>query len=199
MPDEILEDLETAVAAAANTFNGRGSTVKERELEMALETALWALDRKPRRQAVIRLEQAWWGRVGGVDLALEDSGGMILIELKWDPQTLAACAWDSIKLAAALQAGEGTRAFLVAGSPLLDGLRGDELLEDTETRPAKLRRRYFKEFDFWKGDVKNHPLLAPAGWRTQLIQTATFNFKAAPWRIRLAEISVTNDQLAPFE
>jgi hypothetical protein len=40
--------------------------------------------------------------VGGVDLAIRDDDSLALIELKWDRRTLAACAWDAMKLAAAL-------------------------------------------------------------------------------------------------
>jgi hypothetical protein len=39
--DQVAEDLVAAVDAAAATFAGRGSVIKERELGMAIETALW--------------------------------------------------------------------------------------------------------------------------------------------------------------
>jgi hypothetical protein len=66
-----------------------------------------AVGSEPLRQVPLRLQDAWSGQVGGVDLALDDGeGSLTLIELKWDPNTLAACAWDSMKLAA-LQAGQG--------------------------------------------------------------------------------------------
>ena len=197
MPDEVLHDLCKAVDAVASTFDGRGSAIKERELEMALETALWALGREPRRQLRILLKDAWNGQVGGVDLALDADSAPILIELKWDPGTLAACAWDSMKLAAALQSAEGKRAFLIAGSPASERLQGDELLEDADVGPVDLRRRYAEKFDFWRGDVKNHPHSAPAGWRTRLHHSVDLSFKDAPWRIRLAELELTNAELIP--
>lgn len=147
MSEDIADALTIATDAAAATFNGRGSVVKERELEMALETALWALGHEPQCQVRVHLREAWFGRVGGVDLAVHRTDGLSLIELKWDPKTLAACAWDSVKLAAALQFGEGSRAFLIAGSPVVDGLRSDDLIDDAEVRPQELRRRYGNEFD----------------------------------------------------
>lgn len=199
MPDKLLNDLIVAVDAAAETFHGRGSQIKERELEMALETALWALRREPRRQLPIHLDQAWSGRVGGVDLAIAVPEGTQLIELKWDPETLAACAWDSVKLAAALQAGEGKRAFLIAGSPASGPLRGDELLESGEGELTVLKKRYQKDFDFWRTDVNNHPLFAPASWRIQLRSSASFEFKGEPWQLRLAELELTGSELVPFE
>ena len=199
MDDAVVNDLISAVDAAAGTFDGRGSVLKERELEMAMETALRALGREPLCQVTMRLERAWSGRVGGVDLALDGPDGLGLVELKWDPKTLAACAWDSVKLAAALEAGEGRRAFLAAGSPLVDDLRGNELLEDSIIRPDELRSRYEKEFDFWKGDVKNHPVLVPAAWRIGFLYAAKFRFEGSPWQIRLAEVSLTDAELVPFE
>lgn len=197
--EDFADALRIATDAAAATFNGRGSVIKERELEMALEAALWALGHEPRCQVRVHLQEAWSGRVGGVDLAVRGADGLSLIELKWDPKTLAACAWDSVKLAAALHSGEGNRAFLVAGSPVVDGLRGDELLDDAEVHPAELRSRYAKEFDFWKGDVENHPVLAPAGWSVRPLHSAALSFKGQPWRIRLAELNLTSDALIPFE
>jgi len=183
----------------AATFNGRGSQIKERELEMALETALRALGREPKRQLSIKLEDAWAGRVGGVDLALDSPDGLILIELKWDPITLAACAWDSIKLAAALQAKRGQRGFLIAGAPISEGMPGNELLNDREVEPLDLRRRYATDFDRWKADVKNHPRHAPTKWRTRLRHSECLEFKGVPWRIRLTEIELTDSDLTPFE
>lgn len=199
MNEDVADTLRIATDAAAATFNDRGSVIKERELEMALETALWALGHEPQCQIRVHLHEAWSGRVGGVDLAIQGPDGLSLIELKWDPKTLAACAWDSVKLAAALRSGEGSRAFLIAGSPVLDGLRGDELLDDGEVRPQELRRRYANEFDFWKRDVKNHPVLAPASWRIEAIHAAPLRYKEAPWRIRVAELFLTSDELVPFE
>lgn len=85
---------------------------------MVTESALRAIELEPRRQIRLQLEEAWSGQGGGVDLGFDDAkGNRILIELKWDPNTLAACAWDSMKLAAALQAEQGDRAFLVAEAP----------------------------------------------------------------------------------
>lgn len=199
MPDDLLDDLITAVDAAAATCDGRGSQIKERELEMALEAALWALGREPRRQVTLRLGEAWSGNVGGVDLALESADRLDLIELKWDAETLAACAWDSVKLAVALQAGETDRAFLIAGSPANASLRGYELLEDGDVEPVGLRRRYAKEFDFWRTDVKNHPLLTPASWRIRLRHDEPLVYKEAPWRLRFAELELSAGERVPFE
>ena len=201
MPNQVLDLLRNAVDAAAATFNGRGSEIRERELEMAIEAALLALGSKPLRQVRLRLEEAWSGRVGGVDLGLNSrDGSLALIELKWDSSSLAACAWDSMKLAAALQAGEGQRAFLVAGSPSSEGgVRGDELLDEGAVTPAELRQNYASEFDYWKTDVNNHPKRAPAGWQVLRPHSAPLEFKQAPWRIRLAELRLTSSELVPVE
>ena len=199
MSEDIADALTIATDAAAATFNGRGSVIKERELEMALETALWTLGHEPQCQLRVHLKEAWSGRAGGVDLAAQDAADLSLIELKWDPKTLAACVWDSVKLAAALQSGEGSRAFLIAGSPVVNGLRGHELLDDAEVRPQELRRRYADEFDFWKRDVENHPVLAPASWRIEAVHAAPLRYKDAPWRIRVAELFLTSSDLVPFE
>lgn len=199
MADDVVGDLIGAVDAAAATFDGRGSQIKERELEMSLETALWALGREPSCQHRVRLERAWSGRVGGVDVAFASNGNLILVELKWDAATIAACAWDQIKLANTLQGGEGSRAFLIAGSSVSSDLRGDELLEDASVEPVALRNRYAKEFDYWKADVKNHPRFAPAGWRTHCRHTASLEHKGVPWRIRLAELELTDSELVVIE
>jgi hypothetical protein len=199
MSDQLLEDLAKAIDAAGATFNGRGSEIKERELEMALETALWARGRESHRQFRVRLEKAWSGRVGGVDLAIDLEEGPALIELKWDPKTLAACAWDAVKLAAALHAGEAQCAFLIAGSPVSDGFHGNELLETADFDPIDLRHRYARDFEYWKGDVKNHPLLLPRCWHLELKHGAALEFKGAPWHIRLAELELTSDDLVSFE
>jgi hypothetical protein len=199
--DEILRHICTAADAAAGTFDRRGSSVKERELEMAFESALRGLGLEPQRQAPLRLADAWSGRVGGVDLALgssEDSRS--LIELKWDPATLAACAWDSVKLACALQAEEGKRAFLVAGSPRREpAIQGDWLLDEARIEPQTLRGEYASEFDFWKEDVKNHPRYAPEAWRIHAMHCSDFEWKAEPWRIRVAEVGVEDERLVEFK
>lgn len=201
MADLVLDALRKAVDAAAATFNGRGSQIKERELEMAIETGLRALGSEPLRQVPLRLEGAWSGRVGGVDLGLQGAdSSMMLIELKWDPSTLAACAWDSMKLAAALQTGEGHRAFLVAGSPQSQSpVRGDELLDNGAVDPVGLRRKYAREFDYWKTDVNNHPRRAPASWEVRALHCASLNFKGVPWRIRIAGLELTSTELSHIE
>ncbi len=166
---------------------------------MALEATLWAQGYEPRRQLRVRLTETWNGRVGGVDLAIDLEAGPALIELKWDSATLAACAWDAVKLAAALQAGEAQHAFLIAGSPVSGGFQGNELLETAEFDPVDLRVRYAREFDYWKRDVKNHPLLVPRRWHLELKHAAKLEFKGAPWQIRLAELELMNTHLVPFE
>jgi hypothetical protein len=199
MFDEVVQDLIRAVDAVAATFDGRGSEIRERELELGLETALWSLGRQPERQRHLKLGQAWSGKVGGVDLSFPVTSAAILVELKWDSRTLAACAWDSVKLAAALQSRQGVRAFLIGGSPIRPGFRGDELLEDSEVEPRALRRHYASEFDFWKSDVKNHPHSAPAAWRSVRHHSVNFAFKKEPWRLRIAEINLISRELVAFE
>jgi hypothetical protein len=196
-----LAEIRQAVDAVAATFNGRGSTVREREFELAFEAALRSQGMRPLRQVRLDLAEAWSGQVGGVDLALESGKGSLeLIELKWDRTTLAACAWDAVKLACALQTGQGARGFLVAGSPLGDEpIRADTLLEDCELEPVGLRREYAAEFDYWRADVKNHPLQVPAGWAVRKRHSAEFRFKGDPWRIRVAEIEVEGDRMVKFE
>jgi hypothetical protein len=159
MAEGSLIEIRQAVDAVAATFNGRGSTVRERELELAFEAALRSQGIQPLRQVPLEVGEAWSGQVGGVDLALDCAAGPPeLLELKWDPTTLAACAWDSVKLACALHAGQGARGFLVAGSPASDQpIRGDTLVEDCELEPVALRSEYRAEFDYWRADVKNHP------------------------------------------
>lgn len=202
MSDSLLARLRQAVDSAAATFDGRGSRVKERELELAIESALRALGLAPLRQVPLRLSDSWSGRVGGVDLALEDLGdeSRILIELKWDASTLAACAWDSMKLAAALQAGEGERAFLIAGSPRVEPpIKGDELLDDRVLAPAALRQAFAEDFDYWKADVENHPERAPAEWLSKARHSASLRYKDAEWRIRLTELTISDPELVEVE
>jgi hypothetical protein len=62
VPDQALEQLRKAVDAAAATFDRRGSSIKERELEMAVECAMHALGLEPLRQVALRLQDAWSGR-----------------------------------------------------------------------------------------------------------------------------------------
>jgi hypothetical protein len=200
MADQLLSDLISAVDAVGDTFDGRGSEVRERELELALESALRALGSMPRRQAAINIPDAWHGRIGGVDLRLDASDGAdALIELKWDATTLAACAWDSLKLACALQSAPARRGFLIAGSPITSQLRGDELLDTGSYQPADLRRRYQAEFDYWKHDVMNRPLRAPASWSVRLCHLTELRWKGQPWRIRLAEVELVDTRLVPVE
>lgn len=196
-----MEQLRRAVDAVARTFDGRGSTIKERELELALEAALRSIEVEPVRQARVELGERWSGRVGGVDLALDDAdGSRHLIELKWDRSTLAACAWDSVKLACALQAGVASRAFLVAGSRKgVSVVRGDGLLEDCELQPRDLRGEYAAEFDYWRKDVENHPVRVPAQWTVHKRHAATLSWKGEPWQIRLAEVELGDDRLLDFE
>lgn len=168
---------------------------------MGIEAALRALGFSLRRQVSIQLSDAWHGRVGGVDLVLDGGdGSRILVELKWDADSLAACAWDSMKLAAALQAREGERAFLIAGSPDREPrLRGDELLDDGASAPAELRQAFAEDFDYWKADVKNHPKRAPASWETHARHSTPLVYKEVPWRIRIAELTVTDPHLVAVE
>jgi hypothetical protein len=195
--NQTLDQLRQAVDASAATFDRRGWGIKERWMEMALESALRALGAKPLRQLPLQLPETWTGRVGGVDLGLRDDDGATgLIELKWDQRTLAACAWDSMKLAAALYEGQGDQAFLLAGSPVREPApRGHELLEDGTFSALDVHLRYAPEFARWNGDVQNRPKCIPAAWRIHARHSARLTRRGELWEIRIAELQLQDEQL----
>jgi hypothetical protein len=197
----MAEHLVKAIDATASTFDGRGWQIKERWLEMMLEGALRALDLNPLRQVPLRLSDSWVGQVGGVDLGIRgEDGSLALIELKWDRRTLAACAWDAMKLAAALHRRQGDRAFLVAGSPNFDPpLRGHELLGEGLFSPSALHSKYAREFERWRGDVQNRPSRVPAGWRLLPLHSSSLRRREVDWEIRLSELILTSDELVSLE
>jgi ribonuclease HI len=138
----------------------------------------------------LRLTIDEWPGVGPVDVAVIKEGELpTLFELKWGVGTLYNCVWDLAKTATAIASGRASSGYLVAGAHGGDWMSalGSELFESDEWETAELLRRYAKHWEFWRKDVKTHPLRIPDVIRTRLIAiTSPWH----GWQIRCLEVLV---------
>ena len=156
--------LSAALAAAATSMDG-STEAQERTFEDSLEEALTQTGVGVIRQKSIKLD-SWEGRLGSVDLTVEDGDRLIPLELKWGE--LTACSWDTVKLATTLAEGKASSAYLVAGAPKKAWINGDpgvDLFNPGVRQLEPLLDLYAEWFDFWRRDVKNYPKALASAWR----------------------------------
>jgi len=144
-----------------------------------------------------------WPRVGGVDLALFLAGEKpVAVELKCGSgrNALGPCAWDALKLALALQIGEVSAAYLVAGTSAGDwaqGFRGAELFEAAAVDTLQLRERFSDWWRQWERLGDPTPLKVPRRFKTRAVCRALFDVDGVPWELRVAALRVDGgDQIA---
>lgn len=196
-----LVALRPAMQAVAKVH---GPTLnREADFEKALSEEL-ASDLQTQRQFPLQLD-GWSGRLGNVDIALTLPGEqLVLMELKWGGQdALAACAWDSVKLATAQAEGKTSRALLCAAAPRATwdrSLEGTEFFTTQDWELESVLHRYEGWFEFWRRDVKNYPRVVAARWSTVLlpIDDTEFEWDGEPWELRASEISAGDDSLQPI-
>jgi hypothetical protein len=195
MIDVFAMALREALGSVGTQFQARPDGFRERDFELALEaqfklrTAL-----EVRRQKPLQLGELWSGRVGAVDLSIRASDRLGLVELKWGASELPACAWDSVKLAAALTKTPA-RAFLAAGYPTARAQAGAELLTNGEWKLGSLLERYASSFAHWRADVQNYPRQLPAAWQTRVVAEQDVSVQGTPWQLRAVELTLTDPML----
>jgi len=185
------------MSAAADALGPRPGTLRERDLEEALGTSLERQGpvSEVHRQFSLTLADLWEGRVGPVDLAVVGLNPA-LVELKW--AELPACAWDCLKLAAALVKQQDARGFIVAAAPVTtweNGALGSELFSDRRWPLEDLLGQYAEWFAHWREDVANYPKRLPAAFGTNALAVATTEIGGEQWEIRLAEVEVADPAL----
>lgn len=200
--EERVQALELAVGDAAAALDVEPGPFRERDLEDRLQASLERQrPKRVHRQVSLKLD-SWKGKLGPADLALEDDDGLALIEVKWGGAELAACSWDTVKLATALAEGQGQSAYLISGASQDDWRHsrlGAELFDTREWTLDGLLVRYEEWFAFWRRDVQNHPLRLASGWRVFEHEMSSFEEGGEVWDIRLAEIQIPEAELLPVD
>jgi hypothetical protein len=105
--------------------------------------------------------------------------------------TLFNCVWDVAKMARAVQLQRTPQAFLVAAAPSSDwaGAPGSEYFTTTLcTTWSDLLERHRKAWDFWRKDVKTHPLVLPRIIRTTAVTHVPFALGDTKWELRCADV-----------
>jgi hypothetical protein len=136
-----------------------------------------------------------WPGVGCADIVVRDplKEPFVCFELKCGSGTLYNCVWDLAKLGVIVARGVAARAFLVAAAPAIDwyGSSGSELFATREWEASSLLEAYRKHWEFWKRDVKTHPMAIPALVETSLFADEELVVADAPWFLRVAEVTAT--------
>lgn len=150
-----------------------------------------------------RFRSDLWPRLGGVDVALLFAGQKpVAVELKCGSghNALGPCAWDALKLAFALQIGETSAAYLLAGTTATDWARrhrGAELFETAAVDTLALRARFIKWWRQWEGLEDPTPIKVPSRFITRTICIVPFDVGRLAWELRVAAVSVdSSDQIA---
>ena len=145
---------------------------------------------------------------GGIDCSLTWPNQLVVLELKAG-QDLYACAWDAVKLVAALRAGKCAGAFLVAAAPASrwppDGwsyeprqgyAAGAELLATGRHQAETLRDRYASSWRRWDRDGYR-PKRAAASFDTSFVTRARFRTQAdgasGDWELRVSQVRSVGD------
>jgi hypothetical protein len=198
--------VAAAVTATADAITAFGTELKspfqERDLQDLLVVALAASIAEPPLGLTVKPNRgvrfAEWPGVGPVDVALIDDQGAAaaFLELKWGSGTLYNCVWDLPKMAVAVARQHSPRAYLVAGAPATEWENGDgsELFGTGEHSVAGLLVRYRKHWDFWKRDVKTHPVSLPAWIETRSVAAVEMQVRDHEWSLRGVEVSVAGSE-----
>ncbi len=192
-------ELLIAVSAAAEALNGRTKVV-ERDLENALFEALLAASTPVAAQTALKLD-SWTGKLGPVDLAIDDAHGLACLELKWDTD-LTACAWDAAKLATTLAERKAEAAYLIAGAPkqAWDAFApGAELFMSRAWRAEGLLSAYAAGFAFWRNDVATYPHAVQGRWKMIARDERDLDLvvDGIDHQIRVVEIVIDEPDLQP--
>lgn len=184
-----------ALSGAAGQLDG-SKGLREADLEKALEAEL-ASRVDVSRQHPVKLD-SWEGRLGPVDLSVQDESGLTLIEAKWGGGALWNCAWDVAKLATALAEGVADHGYLVAGASRAawsEGVEGVELFDAGRWDADSLLSRFASRFAFWREDVANYPRQVARRWTVSEGLRAAMEVSGEPWEIRSVEITVDHPDL----
>jgi len=207
--DECLTELATETAAELERRCARDglSYVNERDhLQPSCASAARAIAGSWRPPAEVstgfRFRSDLWPRLGGVDVALIFAGQKpVAVELKCGSgrNALGPCAWDALKLAFALQIGEASAAYLLAGTTTSDwagGHRGTELFETAAVDTLILRGRFIEWWRQWERLGDPTPIKVPRRFTTRTIGIVPFEVGPLAWELRVAAVSVdSTDQI----
>jgi hypothetical protein len=147
-----------------------------------------------------RFQSPLWPRLGGVDIAFLRGDEMpIAIELKCGSgrDALGPCAWDTLKLALGLQSGAVSAGYMLAATTAADWQslhRGSELFGTSVVETLELRGRYLDWWRQWERLGDPLPLEVPRHFTTRAICRAPFVIASAGWEVRVAAISVSDDE-----
>lgn len=138
---------------------------------------------------------------GGVDSTLAFEGELpIFLELKAGAgrSSLDACAWDALKLTAALRRGKCSYAFLIAATTTARWedpfTAGTELFRAATHHATELRDRYVSGWRRWDADGYRPKLATPEFSTAPVLPAARFASAAetdSEWEIRIAQLWVT--------
>jgi hypothetical protein len=89
-------------------------------------------------------------------------------------------------MAVAVARGSAHKAYLVAGAPdsKWENALGSELFTSGEWSAGDLLERYRNHWDFWKEDVKTHPLALPHLIRTSAVASELLEISGESWSLR---------------
>ena len=147
-----------------------------------------------------RFQSPLWPRLGRVDIALVLDGEMpIAIELKCGGgrDALGPCAWDALKLAVGLQIGAVSAGYMLAATTAADWEsrhRGSELFGTSAVETLELRERYLDWWRQWERLGDPLPVEVPRRFTTRAICRAPFAVGGSRWEVRVAAISVSDDE-----
>jgi hypothetical protein len=148
-------------------------------------------DRVLREEKTLKLP-GWRGRLGGVDIIVQDETGLsldYLCELKWCQSRveLGWTLWDIYKMAAATQFVGVRGCYVVAGAPehfWKEETHCAPLFTDGKWRSLDLFQRFQED---WEDLLKGGParlIYAPASIETRVVADVPLMMKSKPWRLR---------------
>ena len=205
----VLElSAEAAACLASKAIDGSLVHVNERDhLQPCFSRAAKQLGPswdQPGAPSSPRVRYDDWPKLGGVDLALTWSDGLIaFVELKCGAgrDTLDACGWDAVKLAFALARGKASAAYLVAGTTAENWvypIRGTELFSSCEFEATQLRTDYSDAFRMYERDGYRVATLVPERFRTMKLGAFPFAVQGNPWELRVSRVEVVGNKWAAW-
>lgn len=146
-----------------------------------------------------------WPRVGRFDIAfIVGDQRPVVVELKCGTgrDAIAACAWDVLKVAFALQAGVISAGYLLAATTSAEWARrtrGSELFDTGSIDARVLREHYVDRWTFWERDGYPAATIVPASLATRAVCQTPVRIGAELWELRVASVEVDTAERIGWE
>ncbi len=187
---EVARELPAACAVTGQSVVGETRHLQPVTADVAARLARAA---NPAASTASHLfgDKLGWIGLGHVDVVFQwPNEQPTFLELK--SCDLHHCAWDSLKLASGVLAGNASAGYMLAVAPSRTWEQrppGSELFGSGEWQAAELRRRFAKTFKRYAAETYPHiPGRVAAAARSIPLDSSSLKIQEAEWLLRLVRV-----------